>query len=77
MGWVYLLSSSYSLLQLLVGLTMAHPLLLPLLTGVHERLILRTSALQSSKKFGGSNKWLDTLARVVTMHGLGKSENPK
>jgi len=29
-GWVYLLSSSCSLLELLVGLPMAHPFLLPL-----------------------------------------------
>ena len=36
-----------------------------------------TSTLRSSKKFGVSNKWLDTLTRVVTMHGLVKSENPK
>src|SRR5919112_2195007 len=50
-GWVYLLSSSYSLLQLLVGFTMAHPLLLPLFTGVRGRGILRTSPFGDSRKF--------------------------
>jgi hypothetical protein len=46
-GWVYLLSSSYSLLQLLVGLTMAHPLLLPLFTGVRGRGILGSPQARS------------------------------
>jgi hypothetical protein len=36
-GWVYLLSNSRSLLELLDGFPVAHPFLLPLLTRVHER----------------------------------------
>jgi hypothetical protein len=43
-GWVYLLSSSFSFPELLVGFPRAHPALLALfLMRVYGRLILRSS----------------------------------
>jgi hypothetical protein len=42
-GWVYLLSSSFSFPELLVGFPRAHPSLLPLFTRVRRRSILRSS----------------------------------
>ena len=44
----------------------------PLFTRVRGIEILRSSHTRSSKKFGVSNKWLDTLTRAATMHGLGR-----
>jgi hypothetical protein len=69
-GWVFLLSSSScSLLELLVGFPMANPFLLPLLTGVHERLILRTSALRSSEKFASG--YLTVSGRLSIIEAAG------